>query len=105
MEMTSHKLIDLFFTLSMKILKLMQIPLDIEPIRSENVWLPLHQMLALQPSDLTHSGEDMSKMSRSSLNAVSVIDPTLSSLMVTVKLLQIVIEVGVSGTQVSERRR
>ena len=100
--MTSHELVDLLFTLSMKILKLMQIPLDIEPIRSENIWLPLHQMLTLQPSDLTHSGEDMGKMSRSSLNAVSVIDPTLSSLMVTVKLLQVVVEVSISSTQVPE---
>ena len=53
MEVTSHKLMDLVFALCMQILELVQISLDIEPVRSENVWLPLDQVLTLHPRDLT----------------------------------------------------
>ena len=58
-EMASHKFVDFFFTFSMKILELVKISLHIEPVRSENIWLPLHKVFTLQPSYLTHCGEHM----------------------------------------------
>ena len=63
MKMPSYKLVDLFFTLCMKILELVEISLDIEPIGCENVRLPLDQVFTLLPSNLTDSGEHMGQVS------------------------------------------
>ena len=117
MEVASHKLMDLVFALCMQILELVQISLDIEPVRSENVWLPLDQVLTLHPRDLTRhrqlqphsttsllspdSGEHVGEVGAGPLYAVSVVNPSLPGLRVTVKPLQVVVEVHVPGTEVS----
>ena len=55
MEVTPYKLVDLVFTLGMQILELVQISPNIQTVRCENVRLPLDQVLALHPCDLTET--------------------------------------------------
>ena len=117
-EVSPHKLMDLVFTLGVKILELVQISPHIETVRCENVRLPLDQVLALHPSDLTETspgwssdphqsdlspdrGEDVGQVGAGSLDAISVINPSLPGLGVAVKVLQVVVEVHVSRTEMS----
>ena len=62
MKMASYKLVDLFFTLCMEVLELMEISLHIQPIGCQDVRLPLDQVFTLLPSNLTDSGEHMSQV-------------------------------------------
>ena len=51
-EVSSHKLVKLVFTLGVEILELVKISLDIQPIWSQDVWLPLHQVFTFYSGDL-----------------------------------------------------
>ena len=54
-EVAPDKLVDLVFTLGVKVLELVQISPHIETVGCENVRLPLDQVLTLHPSDLTET--------------------------------------------------
>ena len=118
MEVTPHKLVDLVFTLGVKVLELVQISPHIETVRSENIRLPLDQVLTLHPRDLTETsprldvdppqsevspdgGEDVRQVGAGSLDTISVINPSLPGLSIAVELLQVVVEVHVSSTEMS----
>jgi hypothetical protein len=58
-------------------------------------------MLCLKGGDVRNSGKDMSHMSRSPFNTVSVVDLAFSGLLVNVEQVQIVIEINVTSTQIS----
>ena len=119
-EVSSDKLVDLVFTLGVKILELVQISPHIETVGCENVRLPLDQVLTLHPSDLTETsprlvvrsgpvqcevspdgGEDVRQVGAGSLNTISVVNPSLPGLDIAVKLLQVVVKIHISSTEMS----
>ena len=117
-EVSPDKLVDLVFTLGMEILELVQISPNVQTVRCENVRLPLDQVLALHPRDLTETsprldvdppqsevspdgGEDVRQVGAGSLDTISVINPSLPGLSIAVELLQVVVEVHVSSTEMS----
>ena len=53
MKVSSNKLMDLVFTLGMKILELVEISPYVETIWSQDVWLPLDQMFTFDTRNLT----------------------------------------------------
>ena len=53
MKVSSNKLMDLVFTLGMKILELVEISPYVETIWSQDVWLPLDQMFTFNTRNLT----------------------------------------------------
>merc|ERR1719447_712229 len=77
MEVSSHKLMDLIFTLGVQVLELVEISLDVETVRCENVRLPLDEVLTLHPRDLTDRGEHVGQVGAGSLYTISVVDPSL----------------------------
>lgn len=79
--------------------------LDVKTVWQNTVGLSLKEMFALVSRNVRYSGEDVRGMGSCSLNAVSVVDTTLSSLRVHVKVLQVVVEVDGSSAQVSAQQR
>lgn len=63
MEMTMHKLHYFFFVDLVKVLKLMGDSLDIQTIRSDQVWPPLNEVFCLLRRDVAHGCEDVSQVS------------------------------------------
>lgn len=64
-------------------------------------WLALQQMLGLVSSDMGHGGKDIAAVSGSTLDAVAVVDATLASLMIDIKVAQVVVKVDGSGAEVA----
>ena len=75
--------------------------LDIQTVGSDDVWLPLDEVLRLLGRDVTDGREDVSEVGGRPLQAVSVVDLPLARLYVHVEVLEVVIEVHGSSTQVS----
>lgn len=73
----------------------------IETIGQDTVWLALEQMLGLVSGNVTDCSENVCAVSSSTLDAVTVIDTTLASLMIDIKVLQVVVEIDAAGTEVS----
>lgn len=57
-------------------------------------------MLAFVGGDVTDSGEDIGAVGGAPLDAVAVVDATLASLVVDIKVGEVVVEVDASGTEV-----
>ena len=102
-EVAPHKLADLLLTGGVQVLELVQVPLHVEAVRGDEVRLPLDEVCGLHSSDLGDGREDMSQVRGGALDTVAVVDTSLPSLRVTVKILQVVVEVRVPRTQVSGR--
>ena len=100
-EVSAHKLVDLLLARRVQVLELVQIPFHIEPVGGDQVRLSLHKMSRLHTGDLRHSGEYVRQVRARPLNAISMVDPSLSRFHVTVEILEIVVEVGVAGAEVS----
>lgn len=81
-EMTAHKIVNLLFGLLVKILEFVNRRKlgDVEAVGQNSIGLSLQQVLRLEGSDVGHSGEDITRMSSGTLNAITVVDPTFSSL-------------------------
>lgn len=75
--------------------------LDVQTVGEDTVWLPLQQVLTLISCDVGDSGEDVGRVGCSALNAVSVVDTTLSSFGIHVKVLQVVVEIYGSSAKIS----
>jgi len=58
-------------------------------------------MLALVCSDVRNGGKDISGVGGGSLDAVSMVNATLSSFSIHVKPLEVVVEVDRSGAEIS----
>ena len=82
-------------------LKLVAHSLDIQTVGSDDVWLPLDEVLRLLGRDVTDGREDVSEVGGRPLQAVSVVDLPLARLYVHVEVLEVVVEVHGSSTQVS----
>ena len=56
MEVSSDKLMDLVLALCVQILKLVQVPLDIQTIGGQEIWFPLDEMFTFNPRYLAKNG-------------------------------------------------
>ena len=61
-------------------------------------------MLAFIGCNMAHSSKDVSAMGGSTLNAIAVIDATLASLSIAIKVLEIVVKVGIARTQIASQQ-
>ena len=52
-------------------------------------------------SDVRNGGEDICAVCRGAFDAISVVDTTLSSFVINIKVLKVVVKVNRAGTQVS----
>lgn len=62
-------------------------------LESYPTWFTLEQMLRFISRDMRHGGKDIATVCRSSLDAVSVIDASLSCLVVHVKVAEVIVEI------------
>jgi hypothetical protein len=79
---------------------------NIETVGENTVWFSLQKMFAFVCRDVGDSGENIARVGRSSFNAVSVVDATLSSLGIHIEILQVIVEINGTSTEVpSEESR
>jgi hypothetical protein len=102
-EITSDKLVNLALAGRMRIMELVHgLELDdIQAIWQDAIWFSLQQMLRLVCNDVGDSGKNVCIMCRGTLNAVVVVNTVFSSLVVDVKVLEVVVEIDASGAEVS----
>ena len=100
-EMSVDKVEDLLFVLEVKILELVTHSLHVQTVGSDDVRLPLDKVLRLLGRDVADRGEDVGEVGGGSLQAVSVVDLPLPGLHVHVEVLEVVVEVHGSGTEMS----
>lgn len=62
-------------------------------------------MLTFVSGNVADGGEDISAVSCTALDAISVVDATLSSFRIDVEVLEVVVEVDGAGTEVSSKKR
>lgn len=60
-------------------------------------------MFTFVSSDMRYSSEDISTMSRSAFNAVSMVNATFSSFVIDIEVLQVIVEVDRAGAEVSSQ--
>ena len=70
-KMASNKLVDFLFIWRMEVLKLVEVPCDIEAIRGYDIGFAFDKMFSLLTSDLWDGGKTVWKMGRRSLNTIS----------------------------------
>lgn len=100
------KLVDLVLHQGMQVLELVHgRKLDhVETVGHHTVGLSLEQVLGLVGGDVRHGGENVGRVGSRPLNAISVVDASLSGLGVHVEALQVVVEVDRAGAQVSAQQ-
>jgi hypothetical protein len=77
---------------------------NVETIREDSIRLSLQKMFALVGSDVGYGCKNIARVCRSTLNAVSMIDSTFSSLCIYIKVLQIIIKIDGAGAEVSSKK-
>lgn len=104
--MTSDEVIDLDLGLLMQVLELVsgRELLDVETVGQDTVWFPLQQVLTLVSCDVGDSGKDIGRVGCSSLNAVAVVDTTLSSFSIDIEVLQVVVKIDGSSAKISAEK-
>lgn len=87
--MASNEIVDLFFGLLMQILEFVHGGKfgDIETIGQHTIGLALQEMLALVCRNVGDRGEHVTGVCSCALDAVSVVDTTLSSFSINIKIL------------------
>ena len=105
-EVTADKVVDLLLGLLVEVLELVQGRElgDVEAVGENTIGLALQLMLTLVSGNVGNRGEDIAGMGGSSLDAVSVIDTTLSGLGIDVEPLKVVVEVYGAGAQVATEK-
>jgi hypothetical protein len=88
-KVPSNEIVNLLLCLLMQILEFVhgRKLRNIETVGKNTIWLPLQKMLAFVCRDVGDSGENIARVGRSPFNAVSVVDATLSSLRIYIKVL------------------
>lgn len=105
-EVASNKVMDLFLGLLMKILEFVDGRElgDIETVGQDTIGLSLEEMLGLEGSDVRNGGEDVASVCGSALYAVSVVDTSLSSLSIDIEVLEIVVEIDGTSTEITTQK-
>lgn len=104
--MSANKVVNLLLGLLVQVLKFVHGGKlgDVQTVWQHAIWLALEQMLRFVGRDVGDSSENVAGMRSSPLNAVSVVNTTLSSLSVDIEVLEIVVEIDRSSTQVSSKK-
>jgi len=105
-EMAPNELIDFSLGGSMHILEFMHsLKLDdIQAIGQYPIRFTFQQMLTLVCRNMGDGRKDISTVSSRTFNTVSVIDTTFSSFVIDVEVLEIVVEIYGTGTEVSTKK-
>ncbi|KAH3662104.1 hypothetical protein OGAPHI_006285 [Ogataea philodendri] len=105
-EMATNKLVDFLLLLGMQVLELVNsLELDhVQSVRKNSIWLPFQQVLTFVCGNVGNSGEDVCRVRSRPFNAVPMIDASFSSLVVDVELIQVVVKVHTSRTEVSSQQ-
>jgi hypothetical protein len=69
-----------------------------------HTWLPLQEMLSLVGCDMRDCGKDITTVSGSALDTVSVVNATLASLMVDIKVPEIIVKVNGSSAKITPKQ-
>lgn len=102
-EMTSRKFMDFLFCNGMQILKFMngRKLFHIQPIRCYKIWLPFQQVFRFVAGNFRYRSEHMTQMSSCPFQTVTMVNLPLTGFFVHRKLVQIVVKVRITGTQIS----
>ena len=105
-EMTTHKVVDLFLVDLVKILELVDSGKlgHIKTIGKHAIRLALQKMLRLESSNVRNCGENITSMSSRPFNAVSVVNSSLASFSVDIEPLQVIVKVDRTSTEVSTEK-
>lgn len=105
-EVTADEVVDLLLGLLMEVLELVHGRKlgDVETVGEDTIGLALEQMLTLVGGDVGNGGEDIAGVGGSTLDAVSVVDTTLSSLGIDIEPLKVVVEIYRAGAQVATEK-
>jgi hypothetical protein len=105
-EVTTDELVNLCFAGGMEILELVHsLELDdIETVRKNAIRLSLEKMLALVGGDMRNGGENVRTVRRGTFDAISVVNSAFARFVVHVKVLQIVVKVDGTRTQIASKK-
>jgi hypothetical protein len=94
-KVTNDELLDFSLCGSVHCLKLVQSGklVSVESVRCHNLGSTLQQVLGFICCDLRHGSEHVTRVRRRPLDAVAVVDLTISCLLVRVKVRHVVVEV------------
>ena len=103
--MASYEVVYFLFRLLVKVLELVHRRElhDIQTIGQDAIRLSLEEMLALICCNVRHRCKDVSGMGSSALDTVTVVDTTFTSLRIHVKILEIIVKVNRSSTEISPK--
>jgi hypothetical protein len=76
---------------------------DIQTIRQDAVRFSLEKVLTLICGDVRHCCENVSGMSSSALDTITVVDATLAGLCIYIEILEIVVKVNRPSTEISSK--
>jgi len=104
-EVTTNEVIDALFVYLVQVLELVSCRelLDVQAVGQDTVGLAFEQMLTLVSSDMRNGCEDIGGVGSTAFYAVTVVNASLSSLSVAVKVLQVVVKVDRAGTEVTTK--
>ena len=102
-EVAAHKIVYLLLGLLMQVLELVDGRElgHVQTIGQHTVGFALEQVLALEGRDMRYGGENVTAMSSSALDAIPMVDTTLSCLRIYIKPLQVVVEIDGASAKVS----
>jgi len=105
-EVASNKVVDALLVLLVEILELVsgRKLLDVQTIWQDTIWLSLEEMLAFVGSNVRNRSEDIASVSGSAFYAVPVVDASLSSLRINIEILEVVVKVDVSSTEITTEK-
>ena len=73
----------------------------IEAVGEDAVRFALEKVLGLVRGDMRNRGENVGTMGRRSLDAVTVVDPAFSGLVIDVEVLKIVVEIDAASAEIT----
>lgn len=104
-EMAADKVVELLLRLGMEVLEFVNRGKlrNVETIREDAIRLPLKKVLTLESRDVRNRREHVAAVSSSTLNAVTMIDSALSGFRIHVEILEVVVEVYATSTEVTSQ--
>ena len=105
--MSADEVVDFGFRLRVHVLELVHGGEfdDVETVGQDTIGFPLEQVFALVGGDVADGGEDVRGVGCGALDAVSVVDTTLSCFVIDVKVLEVVVEVHRASAEISSEQR
>lgn len=105
-KVTANKVVDLLLRCLMQVLELVhgrELD-DVHTVGQDSIRFSLEQMFRFVRRDVRDSREDVRGMCGCSFDTVSMVDTSLSGLMVDIEVLEVVVEVDTTGTKISSEQ-